>query len=117
MIRVGIVGLGYWGPHLVRNFAGLPDSEVTAICDLDPKRLEQLRTLFPNAYATKEAAEALNHEMIDAAVIATPTKTHYALASQALKRGLHTFVEKPLATSPEECDMLIQLAEKKGVVL
>lgn len=117
MIRVGIIGLGYWGPNLVRNFDDLPDSKVVALCDSDLKRLRQAAARFPNTYTTNKAEEMINRDLVDALVMATPTNTHYALAKRALSRGIHTFVEKPLATSPQECEILIQLARERGVIL
>ena len=117
MIRVGIVGLGYWGPNLARNFANVPGSQLSALCDLSPERLAHVSAQFPNAYATRDPEEVLSSRVIDATVIATPTSTHYHLARKALEHGLHTFVEKPLATSSEECEDLIGLADDMGVVL
>jgi predicted dehydrogenase len=113
MIRVGIIGLGYWGPNLLRNFASLPDVQVTAICELSQERLQQAGTQFPMAKVTHQAEEVLSRDVVDAVVIATPTKTHYTLATQALQQGLHTFVEKPLATSSHECAQLIELAARR----
>ncbi len=117
MLRVGVIGLGYWGPNLVRNFAGLANCQMAAICDLNRERLQHVYSQFPTVFATTNMEEMLNRDLIDAAVIATPTKTHYPVAKKALENGLHTFVEKPLATTSSECEELIQLAEQKGVVL
>lgn len=117
MIRVGIVGLGYWGPNLLRNFVWLPESQVTAVCDLSGDRLKHVSAQYPHVYPTTCLEEILNRNMIDAAVIATPTKTHYSIAKRALEQGLHTFVEKPLATSSIECEDLINLAASRQVVL
>ncbi len=117
MVRIGLVGLGYWGPNLARIFGGLPNSQVTICCDLDEGRLQQMATRFRDLRTTNNLDEVLDADRIDAVVIATPTRTHHALARRALERGLHTFVEKPLATSIAECEDLIALAEKKGVVL
>src|SRR5262245_60991833 len=117
MVRVGIVGLGYWGPNLTRNLASIPGVKLTAVCDRDGERLDRVQTQFATVYATREVDELLGGQPLDAVVIATPIKTHYSLARKALERGLHTFVEKPLATSPRECEALVRLAEAKGVVL
>ncbi|MDQ4077648.1 MAG: Gfo/Idh/MocA family oxidoreductase [Chloroflexota bacterium] len=115
--RVGIIGLGYWGPNLVRTFDSLPDVKVTALCDRDTERLRQLTSRFPHLHATDQAEELLSRDLVDAVVIATPTGTHYALAKRALERGLHTFVEKPLATTSAECEELIELAHTQGAQL
>jgi predicted dehydrogenase len=117
MIRIGIVGLGYWGPNLVRVLSGLRDCEVAAVCDLSPRRLKEFSERFPAVPVTRDAGEILRHEVLDAVVIATPTKTHHRLARAALDAGLHVFVEKPLATSTEECEDLIELAEARRRVL
>ncbi|UCD47861.1 MAG: Gfo/Idh/MocA family oxidoreductase [Deltaproteobacteria bacterium] len=117
MVRVGIVGLGYWGPNLVRNFSELPESEVTAVCDIDPGRLQKVSSRFPRALATSDVEELLDRGRIDAVVISTPTRTHYSLAKKALERGIHVFTEKPMATSIAECEELIHLSKKNGTQL
>ncbi len=108
MIRVGAIGLGYWGPNLVRCFSELNDCKVTMVCDKDVGRLTRLTDRYPGIHPTENADDVLSSDMVDAVVIATPTRTHHALAAAALDRGLHTFVEKPLATSGAECRDLIQ---------
>jgi predicted dehydrogenase len=117
MVRIGIVGLGYWGPNLVRSFALLPDTEVVAVCDLHPARLEAIRALHPGVRTVESADELFQTPGLDAVVIATPTSTHYDLARRALERGLHVFVEKPLAESAEECRHLAELARRQGRTL
>lgn len=116
MVRVGLVGLGYWGPNLIRSFASIPGVKLAAICDLDAERLNRVHTQFTTLYATRSVDELLG-QPLDAVVIATPISTHYPLAKKALERGLHTFVEKPLATSPGQAETLVHLAEAQGVVL
>jgi len=113
MIRFGLVGLGYWGPNLVRNLSNLRDCKVTALCDLNPRRLADYREQFPDVKGTTDIDEVLDPNVCDAVVIATPTGTHFELGRKALERGLHTFVEKPLATSSQECQELIALAESR----
>lgn len=117
MVRIGIIGLGYWGPNLERNFLNLPDSKLTAICDLSKDRLDKAKKNNPGVYTTKNAADLLKKERVDAVVIATPTKTHYALTKLALENGIHVFVEKPLATKSFECEELIEIAEKNNLIL
>jgi predicted dehydrogenase len=116
-LRIGIIGLGYWGPNLVRVLNGLPNCTVTALCDLNTGRLEAYSSKFPSAFGTTDVSKVLTKDAVDAVVIATPTKTHYQLASQALNAGIHTFVEKPLATSSTECESLIEIAEAKDLTL
>lgn len=116
-LRIGVIGLGYWGPNLVRVLSGLTNCTVTALCDLNPQRLQEFCDKFPTAFGTHDVSKVLTRDAVDAVVIATPTKTHYKLASQALSQGIHTFVEKPLATSTDECETLIELAEAQQVTL
>lgn len=117
MIRVGLIGLGYWGPNLARIFSGLEESTVTVLCDLEEARARQIGARFREIHATTQIAEALDPQRVDAVVIATPTRTHHELARRALAAGLHTFVEKPLAASIAECEELVALAEKKNKIL
>jgi predicted dehydrogenase len=117
MIRIGIIGAGYWGPNLIRCFQESTECDVVYICDRDEKKLNQICQRFPNVIGTKDDAEVLHRDRVDAVVIATPTKTHYQLAKRALEAGLHTFVEKPLATRSDECADLINCAEANGRVL
>ncbi|MCA9245488.1 MAG: Gfo/Idh/MocA family oxidoreductase [Planctomycetales bacterium] len=113
MIRLGIIGLGYWGPNLLRCFEANRHCKVVVTCDRDTKRLEQIGAQFPTIRRTTESDEVLDSDVVDAVVIATPTRTHHRLATQALEAGLHVFVEKPLATSTEECRELIALADDR----
>lgn len=117
MTRIGIVGLGHWGPNLVRNFDNIQNAHVAAVCDVDVKRLGMVASRFPGVFATSKISELINKKLIDALVVASPTKTHFSIAQQALERGIHTFVEKPLATSVADCETLIELAEKNHIVL
>lgn len=117
MTRIAIIGLGYWGPNLVRAFDGLPDADVTMICDRDQTRLMQVGARFPHVRATDDAEEVFTCGAIDAVVIATPTATHHGLARRALLAGLHVFVEKPLASSVAQCEELVALAEDRGLTL
>jgi predicted dehydrogenase len=112
---VGVVGLNYWGPNLVRNFNDL--AELTWLCDLDEEHLAPIAARYPNARATKSFDDLLADESLDAIVIATPVPTHYALAKQALEAGKHVFVEKPPAMRAVEMDELVSLAGEKDLVL
>jgi predicted dehydrogenase len=117
--RVGfaIVGLGYWGPNLVRNLHELPDAEVVVVCDLQQSALDAIVRRYPAVEATKSFDAVLADERVDAVVIATPVSTHHPLAAAALRAGKHVFVEKPLAASSAEASDLIALARSEGVVL
>ncbi|HEY6562954.1 MAG TPA: Gfo/Idh/MocA family oxidoreductase [Pirellulaceae bacterium] len=112
MIRIGIVGLGHWGPNLVRCFSELEQCKVTAVCDHDAGQLIRIRNRFPHIRPVDDFNQILDRDLVDAVVIATPTRTHHRLAAKALDHGLHTFVEKPLATTSKECHDLIARAEQ-----
>src|SRR3954447_6334957 len=101
-VNVGLVGLGYGGPNLLRALFELGDVEVKYICDLDPERLERFGRRYPSARATRDFENVLVDPDVDAVVIATPVFTHFSLASRALTAGKHVFVEKPLASSSAE---------------
>jgi predicted dehydrogenase len=116
-LRIAVVGLGYWGPNLVRNFHEVPGVEVAAICDLNEGALELIGRRYPAVRRTTSFADVLDDDTIDAVAIATPVSTHYALASAALSAGKHVFVEKPLAASSVEAASLISLAEERDLVL
>ena len=115
MTSVGVVGLNYWGPNLVRNFNDIAD--LTWLCDLDEAQLQTIGTRYPNARTTSSFDELLADDTLDAVVIATPVPTHYALAKQGLAAGKHVFVEKPPAMRAVEMDELVSLAVEQDRVL
>jgi len=115
LTTIGVVGLNYWGPNLVRNFDGL--AELTWLCDLDDTHLQPLAERYPHARATNAIEDILADDALDAVVIATPVPTHYALAKQALEAGKHVFVEKPPAMRAVEMDELVQIAADRDRVL
>ena len=117
MIQVGIVGYGYWGPNLVRNFADTPDAEVSAVCDLRPKHLAQVQARYPSVETTTNYQELLENPNIDAIAIATPVLTHSDLAMQALRAKKHVLVEKPIAATSEQAVRLIDEADRRNRVL
>lgn len=116
-IKVGIVGCGYWGPNLIRNFRQTPKCKVKLMCDLNQERLDHMRSLYPEITATKDFNKLLEGNNVDAIVIATSVRLHYSMAKASILAGKHTYVEKPMATSSAECEELISLARKKGVTL
>jgi predicted dehydrogenase len=116
-LRVGIAGLGYWGPNLLRVMAEMKGVAVTRVCDLDEGRLARVARRYPAVRGTTRFEDLLEDPAIDAVLIATPVFTHYELASQSLLAGKHTFVEKPLAPSSGEADELIELARAGPCVL
>jgi predicted dehydrogenase len=117
MHNLAIIGCGYWGPNLVRNFRALPGVKVCAICDKNLERLNHVGQLYPDVDRTKDAARIANDPSIDMVAIATPVFTHHPLATECLRNGKHVFVEKPLARSTKECMEMIRLAEEKALTL
>jgi protoporphyrinogen oxidase/predicted dehydrogenase len=115
-VRIGVVGLGYWGPNLVRNLADAAAFDVSCLCDLRSQPLETLARRYPGIPCTTSFEEMLRDE-IDAVAIATPVSTHFPLAMAALEAGKHVFVEKPLAASSEQVVQLTEVAEERGLVL
>jgi predicted dehydrogenase len=116
-IAVGVLGCGYWGPLLVRNFKGLPDCRLKAVCDVNEARLKHLTTLYPDVEGMSDLEKFLSGSGLDAVVIATPVRDHFRLAKASLLAGKHTFIEKPMASSSEECEELIEIAARNGLVL
>ena len=113
-VRIAVVGLGYWGPNLLRVLGDNLDAEVRWICDLDTERLAKYRRRHPDARVTTRFDRVLADPAVDAVIIATPVHTHYDLAAEALRAGKHVFVEKPLAHSTELADDLAELARGRG---
>jgi predicted dehydrogenase len=116
-LHVAVVGLGYWGPNLLRNLVELPEAEVVTMCDAREERLEHWGRRYPAIGRTASYMEVLSDDRVDAVVIATPVSTHFELASRALQFGKHTFIEKPLAGSADEAKQLVRLARRAGRVL
>ena len=115
--RIGVVGCGYWGPNLVRNLRTLPDCSLTTICDTNEERLQHLRSLYPEVAGETDYEHLLNGTGLDAVVIATSVHLHFPMAKASLLAGKHTFIEKPMASSSPECEELIDIAHRKGLVL
>jgi len=117
MIKVGVIGYGYWGPNLVRNFMEAPGSTVVAVCDLRTERLTQLRIRYPTIHTVSDADVLFNDPSLDAIVIATPVSSHFELALTALQANKHVLVEKPLAANSEQCIQLMEEAARRERVL
>lgn len=116
-VKVGVVGCGYWGPNLIRNFRSLPDCKLKLVCDLDQGRLQHMRSLYPEVETTSDFAHMLNGAGLDAVVVATSVKWHYPMAKASLLAGKHTFIEKPMASSTAECEELVAIAKRNGLIL
>ena len=117
MIRVGVIGYGYWGPNLVRNFMLAPGSVVTRVCDLREERLAPLRKVYPGLKTCTRATDMINDPEIDAVVVATPVSSHFELTMAALQAGKHVLVEKPLASTSDQARRLIDEASARKLVL
>src|SRR5262249_60126478 len=112
MLRLGVIGYGYWGPNVVRNFYAQPDCRIVAICDRDPAARSRAEAQYPGITTRVDAEEVLSAPDVDAVAIATPVSGHYALARQALDHGKHVFVEKPFTATSAEAEDLIARAER-----
>ncbi|HXH18245.1 MAG TPA: Gfo/Idh/MocA family oxidoreductase [Chitinophagales bacterium] len=116
-MNVAIIGFGYWGPNLLRNFLQRSDCEVKLVCDLRPERLKMAKTNYPAVCTVNSPDDVFKDKMIDAVCIATPAYTHYELAKKALQNGKHVLIEKPMTSTTAEADTLINLALRKKKVL
>jgi len=116
-ITLGVVGLGYWGPNLARNFDALPGCELAWCCDADEARRERIGTVHRSAKLTDRLDDLLEDEKLDAVVLATPVPTHADLAERVLRSGKHCFVEKPLAQSAADAERAVAAAEESGRIL
>jgi predicted dehydrogenase len=115
MIRIGVIGYGYWGPNIVRNFHTHEKSEVVLVCDNSTKCQERLRKAHPSISFTMDANDILKSPDIDLVAVVTPVWTHYELAKAALENGKHVFVEKPFTCSTQQAEELIELADRKNL--
>jgi predicted dehydrogenase len=115
-VRIGVIGSGYWGPNLIRNFAEIPDSELVAVADLNQERLTNIQRHYPQTIVTQNYRDLFTLGL-DAVVIATPPATHYALAYECLQHNLHVLVEKPLTLDSAHAETLVATAEARQLVL
>ena len=116
-ITLGMVGLGYWGPNLLRNFDQLPDCCVKVCCDLDASRLARAKQQYPYLIVTDDYNVLLDDPGLDAIVIATPAPTHYTFALKALRSSKHLFIEKPLTLEVQHAVELVELSEDTDRIL
>jgi predicted dehydrogenase len=115
--RIGVIGSGYWGPNLIRNFIELPEAAVVAVADLDQAQLDDIHQRFPQVHITTQEYRDLFELDLDGVVIATPPFTHHAIARECLEHGLHTLIEKPITLNSADASDLQQLAAQRGLVL
>jgi predicted dehydrogenase len=117
MIRIAVVGAGYWGPNLIRNFVTCPSTKLVAVCDKDRPRLDKVLGLYPGVDAVTDFDALLGRNDVDAVAIATPVRMHAPMARSALEAGKHVLVEKPLSASVPEGEGLVRLARQKNLTL
>ena len=117
MIRIAVIGFGYWGPNIVRNFSSIPNVTVQWVCDLNPKALIQVHNVYPAIKTTSRLDDIWSDKSTDAVVIVTPTATHYPLAQMALKNGKHVLLEKPMTQTSKDAAALVRLASEKKKIL
>lgn len=117
MIKVGVIGCGYWGPNLIRNFNAQSECDVAYISDLNSDRLAQVGLLYPGTTRTTNYLDILQDDSVDAVVVATPMSTHFKLGMEVLQAGKHLFIEKPMATTAVDCRALNEEAARMGVKL
>jgi predicted dehydrogenase len=117
MLKVGVIGYGYWGPNLVRNFSECEGAAVTAVCDLDGRRLRSVQMRYPSVRTTLDCHDLLKNPDIDAIAIATPVATHFNLGMEALRAGKHLWLEKPMTRTAVEADQLINEAARRKLLL
>jgi predicted dehydrogenase len=115
MIRVGVIGYGYWGPNIVRNFNNGDLSRVAMVCDQRPESLRKVQQSYPQIAVTRDSAELISSADIDVVAVVTPVWTHFELAKAALKNGKHVFVEKPFTFTSAQAEELVNLAEQKNL--
>ncbi len=116
-IKVGVIGCGYWGPNLIRNFNENYHTYLKYVCDLEDERLERIKLRYPSVIPTKNYKDLLRDKELQLIAIATPVQTHYNLAKEALEAGKHLLIEKPLTASVREAEKLVALSRKKNLIL
>jgi predicted dehydrogenase len=115
VVRVGVIGYGYWGPNIVRNLSSLENCDLVAVCDKNPAALKRASRSYPGVQLTDDCAELLRSPDIDAVTIVTPVWTHFELAKAALENGKHVFVEKPFTSTSAQAEQLIEIATRKNL--
>ncbi len=117
MIRIGVIGCGYWGPNIIRNFTTTEGARVVAVCDTKEEMLKKIKKQYAEVYCTTDSNEILGAPDIDAVAVVTPVSTHYPLSKKALENGKHLFVEKPFTASSDHAKELIDIADRKKLII
>ncbi|MBN1233330.1 MAG: Gfo/Idh/MocA family oxidoreductase [Candidatus Coatesbacteria bacterium] len=117
MLNIGVIGVGYWGPNIIRNFTALPDSNVVLCADVRKERLDFITSLYPKIEVTTCEEDVIKDKRIDAVAIVTPVSTHFKLAKESIENGKHLLLEKPMCGTIDECKELVDLAYKKNKII
>lgn len=116
-IKIGVIGCGYWGPNLIRNFSENYNTDIKYACDLDRERLERIKLRYPFVTTTTNYKDLLKDKSLQAVAISTPVHTHYRIAKEALEAGKHLFIEKPFTSKVKEAEKLVEISKKKNLIL
>ena len=117
MIKIGIIGCGYWGPNLIRNFSQLAEAKIVFVCDIDSSKLESIKRIYPYLQTVVDYSEVIKSSDVDAICVATPLDTHYKIAKEALLNNKNVLVEKPFTATVKEAEELVQIAKSRNLVL
>ena len=117
MIRIGVIGYGYWGPNVVRNIRAVEGCEIAAVCDRSPSALKRVAQAYPDVATTTDPIDLMISPKIDAVAIVTPVNTHFELAKDVLQHGKHVFIEKPFTSNAMQAEMLIELAAVRNLTI
>ncbi len=116
-IKIGVIGCGYWGPNLIRNFSQIDSTELYYVCDLDESKMVSAKKTYPSVKTTANFMDVINDPLVDAVVVALPVAKHYPIAKEALLNGKHVLLEKPMTSSSSEAEELIKIASEKNLIL
>lgn len=117
MLKIGVIGYGYWGPNIVRNLTAIKETKVEVVCDANVQALKKVQDYYPHIKTTSKFEDIFANPDVDCVAIVTPVSTHFELARQALESGKHVFVEKPFTKTSAEARELIELADKKNLII
>ncbi len=115
MINVGVVGVGYWGPNIIRNFISNKKTNISTCCDLNQQRLDNIKSIYPSLEITKDYKDIINNSKIDLVAVCTPVFSHYEIAKSALEAGKHVLIEKPMTTTSKQSEELVNIATQKNL--
>lgn len=117
MINIGIIGCGYWGPNLIRNFTQIKNCRLISVCDIDKNKIKKIKKIYPYLKCFFDYKEMIDESEIDAVVVSTPPQTHYQISYYALSKNKHVFIEKPMCLNSKDSKKLIQIANKNNLII